>query len=112
MSVSPSRGVTLWRLPKQSEGTPRDRRIKTLSIHFSPRGTIASGEVANYIIRWEQPYDIEDNARGILDERTGMWIPAHAIVPTPVGRTAPEFGRNGEAGESAQEDKEFWNLWQ
>jgi len=112
MPATPGRGVTPWRMPYTSEGTPRDKRIKKLSIHFQPSGTIASGEVADYIIRWEQPYDIDDNANGILDERTGMWIPAHAIVHTSAGRTAPEFGRNGEAEESAQEDKEFWNLWQ
>ncbi len=113
MPPAPHIGVTVWRAPRTYEGTLRDKRIKRLSIHFTNNGTtVYPPEVFHEIIRWAQPTDAYDNAYGIIDERTTMWIPRHAIVNSPAGRTAPEFGRSGEGEEVMEEDKEFWNLWQ
>lgn len=117
MSAQPWRGVRPWRMPFPSEGTERSRRVKWLTIHFIPLAATVGPppivEVADFIIRWDRPTDIYDNAAGIIDERTGMWIPGHAIRKTPAGLTHPDFAR-ASIGEKADpnSEEEPWDLWQ
>lgn len=113
MPARPHIGVTPWRLPWSYEGTNRDKRIKRITIHFSPSGTSLTPpayELVDFLIRWDKPFNIEDNAYGIIDERTTMWIPRHSIVRTRVGRTHKDFGRSGD-GDNV-DPEELWNLWQ
>lgn len=109
--------TSAWRLPRQDEGTPNSRRIKYLSLHFNPYissvGPPPIYEVANFIIRWEMPYDQQDSALGIIDEITGFWIPKHSIRQSDFGLSHPDFARNGKADFGPTEtEREAWDLWQ
>lgn len=114
----PRRGyavVGIIRPPLPDEGTPRSRRIKYLTLHFNPYNALVGPppiyELAP-LIRWNQPNSAEDNAYGIIDERSGMWIPQRDITQSDFGRTAPEFARNGEGpGRPKDIEIEMWNLW-
>lgn len=113
----PRRGyavVGIVRPPQVDEGTPRSRRIKYLSLHFNPYNAVTTPpayELAG-LIRWAQPNSPTDNAYGIIDERTTMWIPQRLITSSDFGRTAPEFARSGEGpGRKTQTEEEMWDLW-
>ncbi len=114
MPVNPHNGVTPWRAPFSYEGDVPQKANKRLTLHFSPLVSVVSPPwvVADFIIRYDKPYDIYDNAAGIIDERSGMWIPGHCIRNTFAGKTHPDFGRTSTTRYPAQmEDQEFWNLW-
>jgi len=115
MPVSPHSGVTPWRAPLTTEGGVPEKANKRLTLHFSPLASVVDPPwvVADFIIRWEQPTDIYDNAGGIFDERTTMWIPKHSIRQTFLGKTHVDFARNDRGRPSkAEDEQEFWNLWQ
>lgn len=108
-------GATPWRPPRVG-GTPADRSRKWLTIHFEPVGEITQPPITEHlIIRWELPYpnDPEDNAYGIMGERSTFWIPRHAIRPGDSGQDHPDFNRSGIGDRGPTEtEEELWNLWQ
>lgn len=108
-------GVTPWRLPYLTNSTVRDRAMKRVTIHFQTvGGSVQPPITENLVIRWEQPipFDADDNAFGIIGERSTFWIPRHAITEGALGQDHPDFNRSGEAKLDPKPiEEELWNLW-
>lgn len=107
----PSGEINLPIMSDEMEDSFSGATERMFTVHFGvPNPPVAGNPTTPKFVRWDQPMNFDDMAKGAIGSRSAMWHPARTLRLNEAGLDGKDFARDGYPDEAEGNVIDDWGL--